>query len=83
MGASSSASAAKELASELEGLTAADKAMLQAAIDDLAVGGPKTELAASRFKRLLARASNEGAAALRRIVVDILSEAARKLLLGP
>src|SRR5712664_329550 len=43
--------AAKEQVADIEELDAAEKEQLQAAIDDLASGGARTELAASRFKR--------------------------------
>jgi hypothetical protein len=48
--------AAKEHATELDGLDEAEKTRLQGAIDDLAAGGPRTELAASRFKSLMSKA---------------------------
>jgi hypothetical protein len=47
--------AAKEFAAELHGLDETEKTQLQGAIEDL-TGGPRTELAASRFKKLMGTA---------------------------
>jgi hypothetical protein len=48
--------AAKEQAAEIEGLDEAERELLLEAIDDLATGGARTDLAASRFKCLMKRA---------------------------
>src|SRR5262249_11289969 len=45
--------AAKEHAAEIEGLDEQEKQQLPGIIDDLASGGPRTELAADRFKRIM------------------------------
>jgi hypothetical protein len=75
--------AAKEHAAEIEGLDDAEKAKLQGAIADLAAGGARTELAASRFKGLMKKAGQTVGSSLYKIVVDVASEAAKKALTGP
>jgi hypothetical protein len=73
--------AAKEHAAEIEGLDESDRAQLQVAIDDLAAGGARTELAASRFKQLMKKAGKTVGDGFYKIVVDIASEAAKKTLI--
>jgi len=74
--------AAKEHAAELDGLDEAEKTRLQGAIDDLAAGGPRTELAASRFKSLMGKAGQAVGSGLYKIVLDIATEAAKKAITG-
>lgn len=74
--------AAKELAEELEGLTEEELRILAQSIDDLVKDTPKTELAATRTKKLIAKAGKEAAGTLRDILVDIASATAKKLLFG-
>jgi hypothetical protein len=74
--------AAKEHAGEIEGLDETEIKQLQEAIDDLAGGGPRTDLAAGRFKRLMKKASVAVGSGLYKVVVDVASDAAKKLLMG-
>jgi hypothetical protein len=74
--------AAKEHAGEINGLDDGEKAQLQGAIVDLAAGGARTELAASRFKRLMAKGGQAVGSGLYKIVLDVASEAAKKALTG-
>jgi hypothetical protein len=74
--------AAKEQVADIEELDAGEKEQLQGAIDDLATGGARTELAASRFKRLMKKAGQTVGGGLYKIVVDVASEAAKKALTG-
>jgi hypothetical protein len=75
-------SAAKEYAAELHGLDQTEKTQLQAAIDDLAADGPRTELAANRFKRLMGKAGQAVGSGLYKIVLDVATEAAKKAIMG-
>lgn len=75
--------AAKEFADELDDLTSDERKRLKASIGDLTKDNPKTEIAAQRYKRLMAKAGSEAAGVMRKILVDVLSEAARKTLFGP
>jgi hypothetical protein len=72
--------AASDLADELEGLSVDDRELLKKSLEDLVRDSPATELAAVRVKRTLLKAGKTGADAIRSIVVDILSEAAKKAL---
>lgn len=72
--------AAKEHAGEIEGLDAAERAKLQEAIEDLATGGPRTELGASRFKRLMEKVGKPAASGLYKLVLDVVTEAAKKTI---
>ncbi|MGG3469224.1 DUF2321 domain-containing protein [Neobacillus pocheonensis] len=74
--------AAKELADEIEELSEEEREKLKGTIDDLLIEGPRTELAAIRFKKLLPKAKVEIANGLKNIIVDIASEYAKKLLIG-
>lgn len=73
-------SAAKEMALEAEGLNVEERELLAASIDDIVRETPRTDLAVSRFKRLLAKAGHGTANALHKAAVDIASEAAKKSL---
>ncbi len=73
---------AKELADELDGVSADDRATLKIAIEEVAAGGPRAEVGAARIKRLLGKASSGVGRALWKISVDVASEAAKKVLLG-
>ncbi|MFC1912602.1 DUF2321 domain-containing protein [Chloroflexota bacterium] len=74
--------AAHELAEEMENLSSEDRELLSKSIDDLIVDSPRTELAATRFKKLLLKIGEPAAIALRNLVIDIASETAKKLVLG-
>lgn len=74
--------AARDMADELDELSAEEKERLKGTLNDLIRTTPQTEIAVVRFKKLLAKAGNAGANAMRDIVVDLASEAAKKLLLG-
>jgi hypothetical protein len=70
--------AARELAQELEGLDDVERIGLRDSLGDLVADTPRTELAALRVKKLLAKAGKGGADALRSILVSIATEAAKK-----
>ena len=75
--------AAKELAEEADGLDEAERTKLQAALDDVVSDNPRTAVAATRIKKALAKLPGAAGKALRDLVVDIASEAAKKLIFGP
>jgi hypothetical protein len=74
--------AARDLADLLEGISPDDRAKLKTAIEDVAVDGPRTEVAAARIKKMLKTASTSVGKALWKICVDVASEAAKKTMLG-
>ena len=53
--------AATEMAKELDGLTEEERATLAQTLDDLVREGPKTSLAATRFKKLVSKAGSAAA----------------------
>ncbi len=75
--------AARELALELEGLSPEEREKLAGSLDDLLTNTPQTQVAANRFKRAVGKAGKSAAGALRDIMVDVMSEAAKKIVLGP
>ena len=71
---------AREYTDELEELSAEDRTTLKATFTDLTVDSPKTEIAASRFKRILRKLAPDVAETIRKTIVEIASETAVKLL---
>ena len=72
--------AAKEHAAEIEGLDEHERQQLPGIIDDLASGGPRTELAVGHFNRIMKKVAPTVGSVLQRVVVDVASETAKKLL---
>jgi hypothetical protein len=72
--------AARELVLEFDGLDNTEKEALSRSLDDLVRDTPSTPVAATRFKKLAVKIGKEGAGALKDIVVDILSETAKKII---
>lgn len=72
--------AATEYTEELEELNAEDKAALIATFDDLVAETPRTELAAHRFKKYIRKAGPVAAEFLTKLLVDLSSETAAKLI---
>ncbi|MGE6365185.1 DUF2321 domain-containing protein [Bacillus paramycoides] len=73
--------AAKELAAEVEGLEPEELEKLNGSIDDLVKEGPQVIVATTRFKKLLKKAGDPAVtSALRDILVDVISESAKKAI---
>lgn len=72
--------AAHDLAQELENISDDDKEILTQSINDIVKDSPRTTLAATRFKKILSKTSKPIGDAFRDILVDIVSETAKKLL---
>jgi hypothetical protein len=75
--------AAKALAGEVEGLSNDERESLGSSLDDLTTDTPKTEVAASRVKRLIAKSGNVAADALNKILVTVATEYAKKIIFPP
>jgi len=75
--------ASRELIAELEGLSEEEKQLLEISLEDIAVDGPRTELAATRIKRLLGKAGQGAGSALYKVIIDYASETTVKLLEQP
>jgi hypothetical protein len=67
---------------ELENLSEADKLLLQSSLDDIIRDTPRTETAVVRFKKLLPKAGKEAAEVVRRMLISLAAEGAKKLLTG-
>lgn len=72
--------AAQELSDELEEITEEERIVLKKSLDDMVRDTPCTPVAAMRFKKLVAKAGKEAAEGFRNILVDVLSETAKKLI---
>jgi hypothetical protein len=73
---------AKELAEELEDLTEIERAKLKSAIDDIVVESPRSELAATRIKKILDTISGTIGDTFQKIVVQIAAETVKKQFLS-
>ena len=74
--------AAKVLADEMENLSPSEKNELKQSLDELYRDTPKTEVAAFRFKKIMAKVGKESYTAMKEIVIGVVSEAVRKSLFG-
>lgn len=72
--------AARDLAQEMENISDEEKEILKKSIDDIVKDMPETSLAATRIKKILSKTGKPAAIAFREILVDIVSETAKKLL---
>jgi hypothetical protein len=63
---------------EIEGLNADERRQLAESLDDLVRDTPRTTLAASRFKRLTAKAGGAAGQVMTQLAVSVLTEAAKK-----
>lgn len=64
------------------GLTDSEVAQLRSDLTELTKDSPKTHVASLRFKKAMAKAGGTVAQGVRDIVVDVLSEAAKKAIWG-
>ena len=71
---------ARELVEELDELNREEKAKLNGTIEELVQGSPKSQVAAVRFKKLMKKASQAGADAMRGILGNVVSEAIKNLI---
>ena len=74
--------AAMELADLLDELTPEEKEQLKMSLDDLVKDGPRTVVAQTRFKRILSKTGPEIATGFKDILVDVVSETAKKAIWG-
>ena len=72
--------AAHDLSDELDNLTQDERDLLKKSLDDIVRDTPQTTASALRFKKLAAKAGSIAASALKEILVDIASEAAKKVI---
>ena len=72
--------AAREVVAELENIEPEERDILHKSIEDLVNETPKTELAAIRFKKAIAKSGKEAVGALKSILIDIVSETAKRII---
>ena len=72
--------AAHELAQEIDNISDEDRIVLQKSIDELVKDTPSTPIAVTRFKKIMVKVGQTTAGMFREILVDVLSEAAKKAL---
>ncbi|HVA96732.1 MAG TPA: DUF2321 domain-containing protein [Candidatus Acidoferrales bacterium] len=72
--------AAKEMADEAEHLSKEEKEELKATFDDLVRDTPKTPVAASRYKRLTAKAGSMISDTLQKILIEVMVSNAKDLI---
>ncbi|TAM81488.1 MAG: DUF2321 domain-containing protein [Acidobacteria bacterium] len=72
--------AARDLSDDLDGLSKEEKDKLKGTLDDLVKDSPQTAVAAGRFERLLSKAGKSASESFRQILVDVVSETAKKII---
>lgn len=74
--------AARELADDLEGVSAEEKEKLKQGLNDLVADTPRTALAATRWKRALSKTGQAAISCFENVMSGILVEAAKRQLFG-
>jgi hypothetical protein len=72
----------RELADEIEGLEPAERERLKTELGEITHDGPKTEVAASRVRKILDKVKGPSGQALQKVVTEIATDAAKKILFG-
>jgi hypothetical protein len=72
--------AARELAEMLDKLSPADKDQIKLGLDDLVRDSPRTQVAAMKFKQLVAKAGQGAIESMREILASVAVEAAKKII---
>ena len=72
--------AARDLSDTLENLTDEEREELKENLDDIVRDTPQARVAAMQFKRMVAKAGKVAAAEFKDILVDIVSEAIKKVI---
>ena len=72
--------AAQELADEQDNLIPEERETLKKSLDDIVRDTPHTAVAATRFKKLVAKAGPMAASGFKDLLVDVISETAKKMI---
>ena len=75
--------AARDLAREIDGLSAEDREILEKSLDDLVRDTPRTEVVSLRFKKIMSKAPKEAYEVMKAILIDVLVEKAKQSVFGP
>jgi hypothetical protein len=74
--------AAREMTETLDGLTDAERERLKKSLDDLVRDTPRTDVAATWFKKLMVKAGAEGASGMKSVLVNVVTDAAKRAIWG-
>ena len=72
--------AAQKLSDEVDNLNPEERELLKKSLDDIVRDTPETTVAATRFKKIVAKAGKVAAEGFKDILVDIVSETAKKII---
>ena len=72
--------AARMLAEETQGLSVSEREELSQSLDGLVRDTPQTTVAATKFKRLAVKAGKGVAEGFKQVLVDVVSETAKKII---
>ena len=75
--------AAREFADLLEELSDSQREELKKSLDDIVRDTPRTIVAATRFKRIVGGLGTSAMHSFREILVNVISETAKKVIYGP
>jgi len=67
---------------DLEGLPEDDRRKLGQALTDIQTDGPRTEIGASRLRKLVTKGALTAGTGLYKLSLDVATEAAKKLIIG-
>ena len=79
---SSAIETAQELTKELENLSDEEKKILNKSIAEIVKDTPRTELEASKFKKIMLKVGKSTASGFERILVNVVSETVKKIIWG-
>ena len=72
--------AARDFANEIEAISQDDRSILTDNLEYVVKDTARTEVAATRVKKVLAKAGKEGTDFARRVLVDLVTETAKKII---
>lgn len=72
--------AAHDLANEISGISEDERRFLTQSLDELVKDSPQTQVAAVRFKKIMLKAGKQIASGFREILIDIISETAKRVI---
>lgn len=70
------------LVRELDGLSTEEQQNLSKSLDDLVKETPQTQVAVTRFKKMLTKVRGMAAEGLKKILIEVATEAVKKQLFG-
>jgi len=66
----------------IEGLPEDDRRQLDEALTDIQTDGPRTEIGASRLRKLMKQGALTAGSGLYKLALDVATDAAKKLIVG-